>query len=79
MDIDPVAAEQALLQMNIPVVEQVSKFDLENFNTLLLPFCDYKPLDSSTLNTFRMMLYENGPRIIANHLTRVDIKLILGE
>ncbi|XP_053673186.1 breast cancer anti-estrogen resistance protein 3 homolog [Anopheles nili] len=76
-EIDPVAAEEALLAMQIPTYEQVSRFDLENFNTLLLPFCECKPLDSGTLNTFRMMLCESGPRVIANHLTRVDIGLIL--
>ncbi|XP_049529798.1 breast cancer anti-estrogen resistance protein 3 homolog isoform X1 [Anopheles darlingi] len=77
LEIDPVAAEEALLAMQIPIFEQTSRYDLENFNTLLLPFCDCKPLDSGTLNTFRMMLCESGPRVIANHLTRVDIGLIL--
>uniref|UniRef100_A0A182NLK0 SH2 domain-containing protein n=1 Tax=Anopheles dirus TaxID=7168 RepID=A0A182NLK0_9DIPT len=76
-ELDPVAAEEALLAMQIPTYEQVSRFDLENFNTLLLPFCDCKPLDGGTLSTFRMMLCESGPRVIANHLTRVDIGLIL--
>lgn len=77
-DIDPVAAEEALMAMEIPIYEQISVFDLENFNTLLLPFTDYKPLDSGSLNTFRMMLSETSPRIIASHMTRVDIRLILG-
>ncbi|XP_038107372.1 breast cancer anti-estrogen resistance protein 3 homolog [Culex quinquefasciatus] len=76
-DFDPLAAEEALLAMSAPVFEQVSRYDLENFNTLLLPFCDYKPLDSGTLSTFRMMLHETGSRVIATHLTRVDISLIL--
>uniref|UniRef100_A0A3F2YX51 SH2 domain-containing protein n=2 Tax=Anopheles farauti TaxID=69004 RepID=A0A3F2YX51_9DIPT len=76
-EIDPVAAEEALMAMQIPTYEQVSRFDLENFNTLLLPFCDCKPLDGGTLSTVRMMLCESGPRVIANHLTRVDIGLIL--
>ncbi|XP_055599680.1 breast cancer anti-estrogen resistance protein 3 homolog isoform X2 [Uranotaenia lowii] len=77
VDFDPLAAEEALLSMPIPTYEQVSRYDLENFNTLMLPFCDYKPLDSGTLNTFRMMLAETGARVIASHLTRVDISLIL--
>ncbi|XP_029708812.1 SH2 domain-containing protein 3C isoform X2 [Aedes albopictus] len=77
VDFDPLAAEEALLAMTGPTFEQVSRFDLENFNTLLLPFCDYKPLDSGTLNTFRMMLSETSSRVIATHLTRVDISLIL--
>lgn len=78
-DIDPVAAEEALLAMAVPVIEQICKFDLENFHTVLLPFNDYRPLDSGTLNTFRMMIGETSPRVIANHMTRIDIRLILGK
>lgn len=78
-DIDPVAAEEALRAMDIPVIEQIPKFDLELFHTVLLPYNDFRPLDSGTLSTFRMMIGETSPRIIANHMTRVDIKLILGD
>lgn len=78
-DIDPVVAEEALRAMDIPMVEQVPKFDLELFHTVLLPYNDFRPLDSGTLSTFRMMISETSSRIIANHITRVDIKLILGE
>lgn len=79
VDIDYVAAENALLSLNIPQIKCVSKFDLENFHTLLLPAVENKPLDNSALNTFRMMLSETGPRVLANHITRIDIKLILGD
>lgn len=79
VDIDYVAAENALLSLNIPQLKSFSKFDLENFHTLLLPAVENKPLDNSALNTFRMMLSETGPRVLANHLTRIDIKLILGD
>lgn len=78
-DIDYHAAEDALLAMNISPIVHVSKYDLENFHTLLLPATENKPLDNEALNTFRMMLSETGPRVLANHLTRVDIKLILGD
>lgn len=78
-DIDYHAAEDALLAMNITPIVHVSKYDLENFHTLLLPTVENKPLDNEALNTFRMMLSETGPRVLANHLTRVDIKLILGD
>ena len=77
-EVDPIMAEEALMAMEIPIYEQISMFDLENFHTLLLPSVENKPLDNGALNTFRMMLSETGPRLIANHLTRVDIKLILG-
>lgn len=79
VDIDYASAEQTLLAMNIPQLEVASKFDLENFHTLLLPSVENKPLDNGALNTFRMMLCETGPRVLANHLTRVDIRLILGD
>jgi SH2 domain-containing protein 3C len=78
-NIDPFAAEEALRAMDVPVIEQTPKFDLELFHTVLLPYNDFKPLDSGTLSTFRMMINETSPRIIANHMTRVDIKLILGK
>lgn len=78
-DIDPIAAEEALRAMEIPIIEQTPKFDLELFHTVLLPYNDFRPLDSGTLSTFRMMISETSPRIIANHITRVDIKLILGK
>lgn len=78
-DIDPIAAEEAIRAMDIPLIEQIPKFDLELFHTVLLPYNDFKPLDSGTLSTFRMMIGETSSRIIANHITRVDIKLILGR
>jgi SH2 domain-containing protein 3C len=78
-DIDPIVAEEALMAMKIPIIEQNPKFDLELFHTVLLPYNDYRPLDSGTLATFRMMISETSPRVIANHMTRIDIKLLLGE
>ncbi|XP_059617974.1 SH2 domain-containing protein 3C [Phlebotomus argentipes] len=79
MEMDPIAAEEALLAMEIPLIDPVSRFDVEAFETLLLPAVDNKPLDGGALDTLRMMLAENGPTILANHLSRVDIKMILGE
>ncbi|XP_055714027.1 SH2 domain-containing protein 3C [Phlebotomus papatasi] len=79
MEMDPIAAEESLLAMEIPKIHPLSRFDIEAFETLLLPAVDNKPLDTAALDTFRMMLAENGPTILANHLTRADIKLILGE
>lgn len=79
VEIDPIAVEESLQTMDILVFEQSSKFDLENFHTLLLPSIENKPLDNGALNTFRMMLSETGPRVLANHLTRIDIRLILGD
>lgn len=78
-DIDYQAIEDSLLALDVPPIEQITKFDLENFQTLLLPSTENKPLDNSALNTFRIMLSETAPRIIANHMTRIDIKLILED
>lgn len=78
-DLDYQAIEEHLLALNMPELEQPTKFDLDNYHTLLLPAIENKPLDNGALNTFRMMLSETAPRIIANHITRIDIKLILGD
>lgn len=78
-DFDFQEAEEQLMALNMPPLKQCSKFDLENFQTLLLPAIENKPLDNGALNTFRMMLSETGPRVLANHMTRIDIKLILGD
>lgn len=58
---------------------QASKFDFENFSTLLLPSVENKPLDGDALNTFKMMLLETGPKLLAEHITRIDIGLFLEE
>uniref|UniRef100_A0A336LT25 CSON004076 protein n=1 Tax=Culicoides sonorensis TaxID=179676 RepID=A0A336LT25_CULSO len=79
-DFDPVAVEQALLALQPTVYgKHESKYDLDAFQTVLLPFVEHKPLDSSSLNTIRMMLCENGSLTIATHLTKVDVSLILGD
>lgn len=38
-----------------------------------------KPLDGDALNTFKMMLLETGPKLLAEHITRIDIALFLEE
>lgn len=78
-DIDYQAVEENLLASDIPTIEQTSLYDLENFHTLLLPAIENKPLDNSALNTFRIMLSETGPRMLANHMTRIDIEMVLGH
>ncbi|CAD7085603.1 unnamed protein product [Hermetia illucens] len=78
-EFDVAAVEHILATADIPSIEMTSRFDLENFQTLLLPTVENKPLDNGALNTLRMMLAETGPRIIAQHLTRVDLYLFLGD
>ncbi|XP_054282385.1 SH2 domain-containing protein 3C-like isoform X2 [Macrosteles quadrilineatus] len=60
-------------------VEFPTFFDLENFQTLLLPTSENKPLDATALQGIRMMLQETGSRILANHLTRMDLELTVGS
>ena len=73
------AAEDSLLLLSVPDPDPPSAFDLENFQTLLLPTLENKPLDSTALQGIKMMLQETGPRILANHLTRVDLELTIGS
>lgn len=79
LDFDYVAAEERLMQIIQPELNLVSKFDLENFATLLLPAVENKPLDNNALRSVRITLHETAPRILANHLTRVDFDIIFGE
>ncbi|XP_037927337.1 breast cancer anti-estrogen resistance protein 3 homolog isoform X2 [Teleopsis dalmanni] len=78
-EFDAAAAEDQLFTLEIPKFKPVSKFDIENFSTLLLPSVDNKPLDGDALSTFKMMLLETGPKMIAEHITRIDISLLLEE
>lgn len=79
IDFNYIEAEERLMQIIQPELNSQSKFDLENFSTLLLPAMENKPLDNNALRSIRMTLQDNAPRIIANHLTRVDLDLIFGE
>ncbi|XP_017041286.2 LOW QUALITY PROTEIN: breast cancer anti-estrogen resistance protein 3 homolog [Drosophila ficusphila] len=78
-EFDALAAEEELFTMAIEEVRTASKFDFENFSTLLLPTVENKPLDGDALNTFKMMLLETGPKLLAEHITRIDIALFLDE
>ncbi|XP_008200850.1 breast cancer anti-estrogen resistance protein 3 homolog isoform X4 [Tribolium castaneum] len=75
-EIDYAEAEEKLLKMIQPEINLGSRFDLENFHTLLLPVNENKPLDTQALRGVKMMLQESGPRILANHLTRTDLDVI---
>lgn len=79
LEFDYVEAEERLMQIIQPDIYLSSQFDLENFSTLLLPSVENKPLDANALRSIRMTLQETASRILANHLTRVDLDLIIGE
>ncbi|KAH8297904.1 hypothetical protein KR018_000506 [Drosophila ironensis] len=78
-ELELMASEEQLFAMNIEEIKATSKFDFENFSTLLLPSVENKPLDGDALNTFKMMLLETGPKLLAEHITRIDIGLFLEE
>lgn len=75
---DPTQMEEYLESLNLTPREMKSRFDLDNYETLLLPVSENKPLDNNALYTFRMMMFENAATIIAHHLTRADLKVVLG-
>ncbi|KAJ8960759.1 hypothetical protein NQ318_020052 [Aromia moschata] len=77
-DVDWAAVEEKLLGAEQPELDLSPGFDLENFQTLLLPVNENKPLDAQALRRIKMTLFEAGPRILANHLTRTDLDLIFG-
>ncbi|XP_075151360.1 breast cancer anti-estrogen resistance protein 3 homolog isoform X2 [Haematobia irritans] len=76
-EFDVQAAEDQLFTLPLPEFKPVSKFDVENFSTLLLPSVENRPLDGDALNTFKMMLLETGPKMLAEHITRIDIGLLI--
>ncbi|XP_023291492.2 breast cancer anti-estrogen resistance protein 3 homolog isoform X1 [Lucilia cuprina] len=78
-EFDVEAAEDQLFTLEIPSFKGTSKFDVENFSTLLLPSCENNPLDGDALNTFKIMLLETGPKMLAEHITRIDIGLLIEE
>ncbi|XP_063903243.1 breast cancer anti-estrogen resistance protein 3 homolog isoform X3 [Zophobas morio] len=75
-EIDYAEAEDKLLRMLQPEINLCSRFDLENFQTILLPVSENKPLDAQALRGVKMILHDSGPRILANHLTRTDLDII---
>lgn len=77
---DYMEIEAKLMQLpDVVPINFGSRFDLENFQTLLLPVNENKPLDAQALRRIKMTLAESGSRILANHLTRTDLDLLYGK
>ncbi|CAH0557410.1 unnamed protein product [Brassicogethes aeneus] len=76
---DYAEAEGKLMEIYPSDVILSSRFDLENFQTLLLPVNENKPLDNQALRRIKLTLKESGSRIIANHLTKTDLDLIFSK
>ncbi|CAN7992556.1 unnamed protein product [Ixodes pacificus] len=64
--------------VTVPEVDPVSTFAPDAFATTMLP-SDNKPLEKSAMERVRGVLLEGGPRVLAHHLTRVDLDLLLAE
>ncbi|KAF6215240.1 hypothetical protein GE061_009992 [Apolygus lucorum] len=60
-------------------IEVPPSYNLEGYQTILLPVTENKPLDATALKGIRTMLQDHGSRIIANHLTRADLELIIDQ
>ncbi|GBP98243.1 Breast cancer anti-estrogen resistance protein 3 [Eumeta japonica] len=56
-----------------------SRVNLENFQSKIISNGLTKPLESETLHTIKLLLRTSGPRILANHMTKIDLHFLLDE
>lgn len=70
------SAEEQLV-VAAPSMEISSVLDIEGFQTFLLPTGDHRPLDPTALRGVSGMLHDSAPRVLASHLTRLDLELVL--
>lgn len=56
-----------------------SRINLKNFQSQIISAGMTKPLESETLNTIKLLLHNSGPRILANHLAKVDLDFLLED
>lgn len=54
-----------------------SRINIEKFQSQIIPNGFTKPLESETLHTIKLLLRTSGPRILANHMTKVDLHFLL--
>ncbi|XP_076670326.1 breast cancer anti-estrogen resistance protein 3 homolog isoform X2 [Andrena cerasifolii] len=70
------SAEEQLV-VAAPSLEITTALDIEGFTTLLLPTGDHRPLDPTALRGVSGMLHDSAPRVLASHLTKIDLELAL--
>ncbi|XP_015435514.1 PREDICTED: SH2 domain-containing protein 3C [Dufourea novaeangliae] len=70
------SAEEQLV-VAAPSLEITTSLDIEGFSTLLLPAGDHRPLDPTALRGVSGMLHDSAPRVLASHLTKIDLELAL--
>ncbi|XP_060809412.1 breast cancer anti-estrogen resistance protein 3 homolog [Amyelois transitella] len=56
-----------------------SRINLDSFQCQIIPTGLTKPLESETLHTIKLLLRTSGPRILANHMTKVDLHFLLDD
>lgn len=56
-----------------------SRIKLENFRSQIISSGMTKPLESETLHTIKLLLRTSGPRILANHMTKMDLQYLLED
>lgn len=62
-------------EMTIPDINPPSSFDISKFATVLLA-TENKPLDPPALAKMRCVILEGGAKIIASHLTKIDLEVL---
>lgn len=70
------SAEEQLV-VAAPSLEITTVLDIEGFTTLLLPAGEHRPLDPTALRGVSGMLHDSAPRVLASHLTRIDLEVAL--
>nr|XP_050847215.1 breast cancer anti-estrogen resistance protein 3 homolog [Vespula vulgaris] len=70
------SAEEQLV-VAAPSLEVTTVLDIEGFSTLLLPAGEHRPLDPTALRGVSGMLHDSAPRVLASHLTRIDLEVAL--
>ncbi|XP_043502117.1 breast cancer anti-estrogen resistance protein 3 homolog [Polistes fuscatus] len=70
------SAEEQLV-VAAPSLEVTTVLDVEGFSTLLLPAGEHRPLDPTALRGVSGMLHDSAPRVLASHLTRIDLEVAL--
>ncbi|XP_047524748.1 breast cancer anti-estrogen resistance protein 3 homolog isoform X1 [Pieris napi] len=71
--------EAKLLQLENLDYSVESRINLENFQSQIISPSLNKPLESETLHTIKLLLRTSGPRILANHLTKIDLHFLLDD
>ncbi|XP_021208199.1 SH2 domain-containing protein 3C [Bombyx mori] len=71
--------EAKLLQSdNLDYVVE-SRINLGSFQSMIIPTGLTKPLESETLHAIKLLLRTSGPRILAIHLTKVDLYFLFDD